>query len=247
MSIKLVNNTNERRIVMTKYKPIEMLRDKTFGSNYYNTYSKKIKRNIILYSQLEYHNYLTLEMNPHVIEFCEQPLQIFIEIEGTNKTSIFDMWVLYDDGTEEFQEVKYMKDIESNGYYSARVKQQIFKQEEWCKLHGYQYIVRTDRTLYLNQYYISNLRYLHGLLLRNNDYILNNNIRQIVEYICNSKVSILKLTQNLQLPNESLFPTIAYGIFKGIIKADIEKSIFSYDSYIWLNKESVRNGALFHD
>jgi hypothetical protein len=230
---------------MEKYQPIEIPRDKTFGSNYYISYSKKNKRNVILYSQLEYHNHLTLEMNPHVIKYCEQPLQIYIEIAGTYKTSIFDMWVLYDDGTEEFQEVKYIKDIEGNGSQSERTRQQMFKQEEWCKLHGYQYIVRTDRVLHLSQYYISNLRYLHGLLLRNNDYILNDYITQITECINNSKVSILKLTENLQLTNDKLFPAIAYGIYKGIIKANLEKAIISYDSYIWLNKDYVRNGDYY--
>ena len=67
---------------MSKFRPIEMPRCRKYGNNYYITYSKKLNRNITLYSQLEYHNFLTIEMNPHVMDFCEQPLAINVEIDN---------------------------------------------------------------------------------------------------------------------------------------------------------------------
>ena len=53
--------------------PIEMPRGTHYGSNYFIVYSHKIKRNVKLYSNLEYYNFLTLETDPNVEYFCEQP------------------------------------------------------------------------------------------------------------------------------------------------------------------------------
>lgn len=94
---------------MGKYKfnePIKMSRSTHYGNNYWEVYSKKIGRSIKCFSNLEYENFLTLEMNPDVEYFCEQPLEIEIIIENELKKSIFDFWVKYRNNNEEFQEVK---------------------------------------------------------------------------------------------------------------------------------------------
>ena len=65
-------------------KPIKMPRGTHYGSNYWEVYSKKMGRKACFFSNLEYHNFLTLEMNPDVIQMCEQPLEIEIMVDGKN-------------------------------------------------------------------------------------------------------------------------------------------------------------------
>ena len=81
-------------------KPIEMPRGTHYGSNYFVVYSHKLKRNATLYSNLEYYNFLTLEVNPNVEYFCEQPQEIAICLENKIRKAIFDMHVVYKDGRE---------------------------------------------------------------------------------------------------------------------------------------------------
>lgn len=82
-------------------KPIDMPRATHYGNNYFAVYSNKIKRICHFFSNLEYYNFLSLEMNPEVESFCEQPLKIDIVLENELKHAIFDMWVSYRDGREE--------------------------------------------------------------------------------------------------------------------------------------------------
>lgn len=215
---------------MSKYQPLELPRGKKYGNNYYITYSVKLQRNVILYSQLEYHNFLTLEMNPRVIDFCEQPLQITIEIDEKLGTSIFDMWVSYDNGKEEFQEIKYNKDLNIHNKSDDRVYKQIQKQKKWCYLNGYDYSLRTETDIYIGSCYISNLRYLHVMITRNKKYLTVSYTKQIILHIKDSKVNILNLTQTLNLPVHTLFSSIAFGIYSGKLSADLENKVFSYDT-----------------
>ena len=93
--------------------PIEMPRGSHYGSDYWICQSHKIKRRVHMYSMLEFWNFITLEMDSSVEYFCEQPFEIEIHDEKSEKIrkSVFDFWVLYTDGREEFQEVKYSSEI----------------------------------------------------------------------------------------------------------------------------------------
>lgn len=56
-------------------KPIDIPRSTHYGNNYFAVYSNKIHRICHFYSNLEYYNFLSLEINPKVSSFCEQPHQ----------------------------------------------------------------------------------------------------------------------------------------------------------------------------
>lgn len=219
---------------MSNYQPIEIPRGRKYGNNYYSTYSKKLNRNVSLYSQLEYHNFLTIEMNPHVIDFCEQPLEINVKIDNKIEKSIFDMWVSYDNGREEFQEVKYKKEIDIHTNYDNRAFHQIEKQKLWCEINNYDYIIRTDNDIYLGPFYISNLRFLHGLIIRNEQYFYEGYLKQIILHISYSKVTILYLTQTIDLPIYTLFTSISFGIYTGRLTADLYRTVFSHETSIWI-------------
>lgn len=216
---------------MCKYKPIDMARSMHYGNNYFNTYSIKLNRNVSLFSELEYHNYLTLELDSFVVSFCEQPLKIEINLDGKLVTSIFDMWVQYNDGTEEFQEVKYAKEIEKP---PSRTFYQIQKQRAWCKQHDYKYSIRTEKEIYKGPYYISNLKYLRALIARNNAELNKEILIKIKNHLQNERVTILTLTQILNISGEYIFSVIAYGLYTGVIETNLITKMLSYDTYIWL-------------
>jgi hypothetical protein len=205
-----------------------------YGNNYFNTYSIKLKRNVSLFSELEYHNYLTLELDSFVVSFCEQPLKIEINLDGKLMTSIFDMWVLYKDGTEEFQEVKYVKEIEKVEHPPSRTMCQIQKQRMWCEQHDYKYSIRTEKEIYKGPYYISNLKYLRGLIARYNGEVNKEYLIKIKNHLQHGRVNILTLTQLSNSSGAYIFSVIAYGLYTGVIETNLTTKLLSYDTYVWL-------------
>ena len=111
-------------------KPIDMPRGSHYGSNYFIVYSQKIKRNVKLYSNLEYYNFLTLEVDPNIEYFCEQPYEISINIGNTLRKAVFDMYVKYKDGREEFQEIKYKSELSGEDDASIRSQEQIRREQQ---------------------------------------------------------------------------------------------------------------------
>ena len=137
--------------------PVEMPRGSHYGSDYWIVYSYKLGRNVHLYSMLEYANFIILEMNSSVEFFCEQPLKIQANLSHTKKSSVFDFWVYYKNGSSEFQEVKYSSELIGNSNAALRSQNQIQFQKEWCKSNGYEYKVITEKNLYDKPFKIQNL------------------------------------------------------------------------------------------
>jgi hypothetical protein len=174
-------------------------------------------------------------MNPKVIEYCEQPLKVEIEIDGIIESSIFDMWVLYRDGTEEMQEVKYISDLEPINEYTKRARRQVQKQEQWCKANNYKYSIRTEKEIEKGIYYINNLRYLYGLIKRLNIPLARRYIKTLKEKILFDRIKVSDLLDYSDMPAEMIFSIIALGIYEGDIQADIDKRVLNYETEIWLN------------
>ncbi|MED0708838.1 DDE-type integrase/transposase/recombinase [Aneurinibacillus aneurinilyticus] len=57
-----------------KFQPVPLKRNAHYGSNYWEVYSPKIKRNVHLFSDLEYDHWVSVETNPQIKAFCEQPV-----------------------------------------------------------------------------------------------------------------------------------------------------------------------------
>ena len=133
--------------------PIKMARSTHYGNNYYVVYSSKVKRLCHFYSNLEYYNFLSLEINPNIDTFCEQPLKIQILQDNKLTYAIFDMWVKYHDGREELQEIKYESELHGNGPNSIRSKEQIRKEQQWCELNNIDFVIRTDKTIPLGRFF----------------------------------------------------------------------------------------------
>ncbi|KEP24869.1 hypothetical protein BA70_14805 [Bacillus zhangzhouensis] len=57
------------------YSPINIKRSSKFGNNYWEAYSPKLKRNVRLFSDLEYDFWVLVETDPKIPNFCERPFE----------------------------------------------------------------------------------------------------------------------------------------------------------------------------
>jgi len=207
-------------------KPIKMPRGSHYGSNYWEVYSKKMGRKASFFSNLEYHNYLALEMDPNVTQMCEQPLDIEIMIDGKNEKSILDIWVKYADGSEEIQEVKSVESLNEESKDYARTKAQIRKQKAWCGENGIPYAVRTEKEIYTGEYLIENCAYMASKVRRYTPpEDMGRYMDTLVGYLGASKstdIRTLMETGMLPLGNELVF--LCYMHFIGEVHMDISNS-----------------------
>lgn len=134
-----------------------------YGNNRWEVYSRKLNRNVTLYSNLEYDHWVLVESNPEVVTFCEQPLKIRIQLSFGVVTTIFDMWIKWKSGLEEFREVKHLGDLQDS-QQNSRVLRQIQAQKKWCELKNKKHSVVTEETIRANPNYLSNWKLiLHHL------------------------------------------------------------------------------------
>lgn len=141
-------------------KPINMQRSTHYGNNYYVIPSRKLNRNVIAFSFLEYANILTLEMNSRVEYYCEQPCTVDVYVDGKKFTTTFDVYVVYTDGREEMQEVKYRTEYNGKDEKGERDRAQVEKQRLWCRQNSIDHALRTDNIIMPGNFTIRNLEWI---------------------------------------------------------------------------------------
>ena len=75
--------------------PIKISRGTHYGNNYWVFQSRKLGRRVTAFSNLEYANLLSLEMNPEVVHDCEQPCKQSVLVDGKHRETVFDVYVVY--------------------------------------------------------------------------------------------------------------------------------------------------------
>jgi len=124
-----------------------------FGNNRWLAFSPKLKRTVYLFSDLEYEHWLQVEFNSKVVNYCEQPLKVEANFEKIKAASIIDMWIQYEDGSEEFVEIKYKSDL-----IKENVIKQIHVQKTWCKENNKQHKVMTEIEIKESTIKLSNIK-----------------------------------------------------------------------------------------
>lgn len=203
-------------------KPIDIPRSTHYGSNFYTVYSNKIHRICHFYSNLEYYNFLSLEINPKVDKFCEQPLKIELLQENKLKHAIFDMWVLYRDGKEELQEVKYSDELIGDDPESLRSQEQIRREECWCKDNNIDFVIRTDKTIPKGRFFLNNANTIAAHLRRyipTDDVYYNTKIIDALKQY--GTLTLEELVHNYLLPINSEISHLCYMYEKGLIDMNI--------------------------
>lgn len=185
--------------------PLPMPRATHYGNNYWVFQSRKLHRRVAAFSDLEYKNLLCLEMNAKVRYYCEQPYEANVFIGGKEYKTIFDVWVAYTDDSEEFQEVKYFEELESDTKKGERDRIQVAVQKTWCLQNEFQYTLRTDKEIELGEFYIRNLNLLAAKARRfhisseNADNVIRNYLAELNRTTIGYLVSSGRFEQNRTL------------------------------------------------
>lgn len=203
-------------------KPIDMPRGTHYGNNYYAVYSAKLHRVCHFYSNLEYFNFLSLEINPMVEKFCEQPMKINIIQENKLQHAIMDMWVLYRDGREELQEVKYSSELTGDSLEALRSQEQIRREKLWCQENHIDFIIRTEKSISQGRFFLNNANIMAARLRRyipTEDKFYNPRVINVLKKY--EKVTIEELINNGLLPLNSEIDHLCYMYEKGLIDMNI--------------------------
>jgi len=219
------------------YTPINIKRNTWYGSNYWESYSNKVGRIVRFFSELEYEHWILLEANPKVKTFCEQPLRIKCLYEGEKVESIFDMWVYYHDGYEEFLEVKYSKELDPNNPKAKRSIRQTTIQKYWCKENDKNYRIIKDSEVRSNMIYLSNLKQILYFTKIQNENIGIDYWNEVLEKISKEQIQIIDILNSIvTIPKDKVLRTIYSMILDNKIRSDIQDKILSYETGVWLHE-----------
>ena len=212
--------------------PIKEPRSKHFHSNFFTVYSRKLDRVVQFFSILEYYNFLTLEMNPAVITFCEKPKQIEVLIDGKWRNTTFDMWVKYNDNVEEMQEVMYDP---SKKKENEKLSEEVIRKQNWCLESGISFRIITEKEIISNRVFINNLA---RLATKNRRY-LPTGTEQYLSILCKELQrfktrTIRELIKKQLLPPGHEYDFLAYLYYKGIISMNLDKHLLDYETEVWL-------------
>lgn len=209
-------------------KPIEMPRGTHYGSNYFIVYSHKLKRNVTLYSNLEYYNFLTLEVDPNVEHFCEQPQEIVICLENKICKAVFDMHVIYKDGREEYQEVKYKSELTGEDDASKRSQEQIRRQQHWCDENNANFVVRTEEDIIKGSFHMQNLNVIAARVRKYVPMEGSYYDPMLLKVLSKTNLTIGELVQKQLLPIGHEFDHLCHLYSTGVIDMDVANRVMDY-------------------
>jgi len=89
-------------------RPTPVALPKRFARNTNHFYAPctKAGRYVEMFSQLEFDHWAVLQMDPLVLDLCEQPQEVHGELNGKPAGYVFDLWIRWLDGREKFRDVK---------------------------------------------------------------------------------------------------------------------------------------------
>ncbi|WJQ78965.1 TnsA endonuclease N-terminal domain-containing protein [Brevibacillus brevis] len=212
-----------------------------YGSNYWEQFSPKLKRNVRLFSDLEHDHWILIETDPNIVTFCEQPLEISVFIEGSSVKSVPDMWVRYKSGSEAFLEVKYERELHGTNPKSLRTKRQIQAQTLWCEKHGYHYEVKTDQLIRGNAIFLSNMKQMLTYLQPERDLAKIDDF-YVLGLCSDRKISIQEIYQRLEhLGKSRINETLFRLLYEEHLEANLNSSPFGLDTEVWLHDKKEIN------
>ena len=190
-------------------KPIERPRSSKYGSNYWLFHSRKVRRRVAVFSNLEYENILTLEMNPEVEWYCEYPLETTVYVGGKEESILFDVWIQYADGRDAFQGVAYSSAEESHKGIALQAK--------WCIQNGLEYEYRNEKNIQKGRFLVRNLSILASRARRFRTPSVNAD-QMIIGYLADiRRASISVLEESGRFDTGKTLDYLADLYYRGII------------------------------
>ena len=132
------------------------------------------------------------------------------------------MWVLYRDGREELQEVKYSSELSGNSPEALRSQEQIRREGLWCRENNIDFVVRTDKTISKGRYFLNNANTIAAHLRRyiptEDAYYNPRIINALRQY---GTLTLSELIYNDLLPIDFEISHLCYMYEKGLIDMNI--------------------------
>lgn len=201
----------------------------SYGNNLWQVYSPKLGRKVKLYSDLEYHHWILVEATPEIVTFCEQPIRMQSRVEGRDRASYIDMWVQWRNGSEQYRELKYAKDIAQIDN-KPLLRRQLAIQVAWCERHGVEHLIITDAQVHANKLLLRNWRLILSILAnaKETDFRkLQPTILHIIE--SEGQISIGCLQGRFVGTTETIFQAAIFDLIqRGLIKAPLGEVDLSY-------------------
>ncbi|MFX3634428.1 MAG: TnsA endonuclease N-terminal domain-containing protein [Candidatus Pristimantibacillus sp.] len=218
------------------HQPKVMPRSAKYGSNYWNTEGPKVdKREVTLYSDLEFDNWVTVDSDPNVETYCEQYPEITYVYDGVLHSSVFDMWIRYHDGSEIYREVKYEVELNENDPRNERTLRQIAAQRAYCIENNFTYEVLTEKILRKNPQELENR-------LKIISFIKNSSNQKAAEVVLNhindKRRSLQTLSELTTLPYALIHDNCLWLYYHGAIHINLDEKIICKQSEVWLREQS---------
>ncbi|MBG9453795.1 hypothetical protein ABE61_06795 [Lysinibacillus sphaericus] len=215
------------------YKPLITSASKRYGNNRWESFSNKLKRNVYLFSDLEYQHWLQIETDPNIIDFCEQAIKMEIIEDNKTQFSIIDMWVRYKNGKQFFIEIKYSKDLMKDS-----VKKQINVQQLWCKANQASHLIKTENEIGLTPIKLSNLKLLIRQV-KNTLEAKQENIDIVKKHIFEQPKSIQQIALETEIETSELINIVCILVYNGFIKCDLDTKHLGKNTEVWKTCDDI--------
>ncbi|MFS0728310.1 hypothetical protein [Paenibacillus sp. 1P07SE] len=130
------------------YEPIPIKRKDQYASSFWERYSYKLQRDVLLFGDLKYDYWTLVETDPNILKYCERPNSE--KLRKDNLHNAFDMWQLERNGTETFVNIRYKS--------QSRIEYQ--ELEKWCLRSGYNFKVLYEEDIRGHVIYLKNMKWL---------------------------------------------------------------------------------------
>ncbi|MCP9284619.1 MULTISPECIES: hypothetical protein [Bacillus] len=209
------------------YSPINIKRSSKFGNNYWEAYSPKLKRNVRLFSDLEYDFWVLVETDPKILTFCERPFEVkYFNKNNKVLKTFFNMWVKWRNGHEEFIVVKYSTNVTSTNIKIL---------EQWCQKHKKNFAIRSEINIRGNTVLLENMKLLLPYL-SNRSHPIDTDLYVIKQEIQRNKHSVGYLEDRLSIGSSRIKEAIFHLYNKGIIDANLQCIPFGRNLEVWINE-----------
>src|SRR5258707_5144664 len=207
--------TNES--IRSPYRPVCDLLASRFGNNRWIVFSLRLRRLVILFSDLELDHWVLIESNSKIVSYCEQPLRKRAKIAGTVVTSVPDMWVLFESGLEQFREVKFRSQLTE-----PRVVRQVQTQKTWCGIESKPHDVFDEYRIRRNPRYIRSWKFILRVLATSHNTNLHPICQKVSHLLYDGHMKVGQLEAQCSSAERSLLrPAVFKMLHAGQAKAPL--------------------------
>ena len=203
--------------VLCPYKPVWNLPASRFGNNRWIFYSTKLDRLVTSYSDLEHDHCVSVEADSRIVSYCEQPLRARARTPSGFVTTVFDMWVLFNSGEEEFHEVKYHDQLKE-----PRVQRQLAVQRMLCEQKAKRHELFDEYRIRESPLYLTSWKFILRCLASYHRQDLTNICDRVLQILPSGFKSLGDIHAAMDFPEHQVRVAVFRLLHKGEISAPLD-------------------------